>query len=153
MHYYRDGHLQLGEMGETEVAQLIRGRGHAVRVDGGNHLHDLVVNGRTTVEVKTALPTARDGNRHDWWQFNLTKNDGHHAAMAEDVLVLRCQVDLNGGGAHHYVIPGSLRQDLSSKPGAVQPEGGSGVSLSSHVIPSLTGFAPSAVFSTGGLCV
>lgn len=98
----------LGHAGELAVADILRGRGHTVRLDGGNHLHDIVVNGSTTIEVKTALPSGRNGNRHDWWQFSLTKNDGHHAPMQEDLLILRCQLERDQGPAHHYVIPGSL---------------------------------------------
>lgn len=122
MDKFQDVCRDLGQAGEEAVADLIRGRGHQVRLDGGNHLHDLVVEGVVTVEVKTALPTAANGNRHDRWQFNLYDTDGYHQPVLEDVLVLRCQHDRNGGGADHFVIPGSLlpagltKLDITSHP-------------------------------------
>ncbi len=119
MNSIRDVYEDLAYQGELAVAELLRARGHQVEHIGSNSPHDIVVNGSTTVEVKTALPSPRAGGRRDRWQFNLTKNDGQHAPMSEDLLILRCQQERNGNGAcpvtgrhgetiHHYVIPGRL---------------------------------------------
>lgn len=118
----REVHEDLGGAGELAVAALIRRRGHQVRVDAGKSPHDLVVNGSTTVEVKTALPSAPANGVSERWQFKLFEDDGAHRPMEEDVLVLRCQEDRNGGEAFHYVIPGSVvprglkRIDITSHP-------------------------------------
>lgn len=121
MNANRDACETLGEMGEIAVAALLCRRGHQVQLDGGNCPHDIVLNGNTTVEVKTALPSDRPQGWHRRWQFILHKK-GDGAPVTEDLLVLRCQFDLNGGGAFHFVIPGRLLRpgltkiDISHEP-------------------------------------
>jgi len=115
--------LQLGHEGELAVAELIRGRGHTVRLDGGNHLHDLVIEGTVTIEVKTALPSAGSNGNKRRWQFKLFEDRDGRQPMREDILILRCQRDVDGQVADHYIIPGHLvpdllkRIDITSEPG------------------------------------
>ena len=96
---------QIGHDGEVAVAELLREQGYNVRLDGGNHYHDLVVDGTTTIEVKTAHASAGSNGNRERWQFTLYDNDGQHRPVEEDVLILRCQ---DGEGAWHYVIPGAI---------------------------------------------
>lgn len=114
-------HQDLGSAGEYAVADIIRERGHNVRVDGGRSPHDLVVDGSTTVEVKTALPRPPARGNGQRWQFKLFEDDGMHRPVEEDLLVLRCQLDRDDDTAYHYVIPGALlpelkRLDITSHP-------------------------------------
>lgn len=104
MNTLRDVYENIGAAGEEAVRNLIEARGHTVRWDGANALHDIVVNGSTTVEVKTAHPSPGSNGNKQRWQFHLFKNDGHHQPMLEDILVLRCL--LPDDQARHFIIPG-----------------------------------------------
>ena len=114
--------LLLGEHGEEEVAGLLTAMGFEIEHVGGQSF-DLLLAGRVTVEVKTALPTGRSDSNGIRWQFLLHKRS-RGRPLEEHVLILRCQ---NGIGEDdqvwHFVIPGHLpglghlaKLDITSRP-------------------------------------
>jgi len=88
---YREFTDNFGYSGELAVVEELRRRGYTVRHDGGNAPHDLVIDGSTTVEVKTACPTAGSNGNKRRWQFKLYQQDGHHRPLEEDILILVLQ--------------------------------------------------------------
>lgn len=121
--YSREGAARYtGERGERDVQEVLEGLGYEVEYIGGNEM-DLIINGRLSVEVKTAFPTNGAHNHGTRWQFMLHKRS-RGKPLEEHILILRCQDGIEAGDpVWHFVIPGYLtglgglaKIDITSRP-------------------------------------
>ena len=113
---------KFGRDGEKWLVQELARRGFNAVQTSGNHSFDVTVANPDrqpiSVEVKSALPSKRKGNRSPRWQFSLRRRG---LPIDEDLLVLLCYRSITPTIAHPvpspeqiYIIPGvKIRETLT----------------------------------------
>lgn len=94
--------IEFGHMGEEAVARTLREMGYHV-LHGEPGAEDLVINGKLTIEVKTANLTIGSNGNLGRWQFCLFAHPDRQQPFNEDLLILRCECS----PPVHFVIPGT----------------------------------------------
>jgi len=102
--------VELGYAGEQAVKAELESRGHTVE-DGPLGSYDLLVNGRITVEVKTALLSGRTDKDAMRYQFCLYAHPERQKPLEEDILILRCACE----DPVHFIIPAIVIPDGLTK--------------------------------------
>jgi hypothetical protein len=103
------------------VGESIR-RGFDATQTSGNHSFDATIRGNgleISVEVKSALPSERKGNRSPRWQFSLRRKG---LPIDEDLLILLCYRDITPtirnpvpSPEQIYIIPGVAIDKMLTK--------------------------------------
>lgn len=109
-------HNERGKNGERAVAELLRAMGYTVMEKGGRDHDDLIIDGPTRVDVKTAGPT-KERRR---WRFDWCLDRKGTLPMDQDIVILRAEPD--SGEPYHYVIPGALLRGQRTIQAPINPD-------------------------------